>query len=55
MMEHPSLLTDLREFVMLHRVHGELQANASEPHAEWLSSGSRVSLPRGVRALGRTR
>jgi len=28
-MEQPSLLTDLREFVALHRVHGELHAKAS--------------------------
>jgi hypothetical protein len=27
-MEQPSLLTDLREFVTLHRPHGELRANA---------------------------
>jgi|GEM_PF-1665278 hypothetical protein len=30
-MEQPPLLADLREFVMLHRPHGELQAKASEP------------------------
>jgi hypothetical protein len=30
-MEQPSLLTDLREFVELHRVHGELHAGAGEP------------------------
>ena len=29
-MEHPSLLDDLREFVTLHRVHGELHAKAGE-------------------------
>ncbi len=27
-MEQPSLLADLREFVTLHRVHGQLQAKA---------------------------
>jgi hypothetical protein len=27
-LEQPSLLTDLREFVALHRVHGEPHANA---------------------------
>jgi hypothetical protein len=31
MMEQPPLLEDLREFVTLHRPHGELQANASAP------------------------
>ena len=30
-MEQPSLLTDLREFVTLHRPHGELRANAGHP------------------------
>ena len=30
-MEQPSLLTDLREFVTLHRPHGELRANAGQP------------------------
>ena len=30
-MEHPALLTDLREFVLVHRVHGELHAKAGEP------------------------
>jgi len=30
-MEQPSLLTDLREFVALHCVHGELRAKASAP------------------------
>lgn len=29
-MEQPSLLTDLREFVELHRVYGELHAKAGE-------------------------
>jgi hypothetical protein len=29
-MEQPPLLTDLREFVMLHRPHGELHANAGQ-------------------------
>jgi hypothetical protein len=28
-MEEPSLLADVREFVELHRPHGELQATAS--------------------------
>jgi hypothetical protein len=31
MMKQPALLEDLREFVVLHRSHGELQANASAP------------------------
>jgi len=31
MIEQPSLLADVREFVELHRPHGELQAKASEP------------------------
>jgi hypothetical protein len=31
MTEQPSLLADVREFVELHRPHGELQAKASEP------------------------
>jgi hypothetical protein len=30
-MEQPPLLADLREFVMLHRPHGELRAIASPP------------------------
>ncbi len=30
-MEQPSLLTDLREFVTLHRPHGVLRANAGMP------------------------
>jgi hypothetical protein len=30
-MEQPSLLTDLREFVALHRVHGELHAKTGAP------------------------
>jgi hypothetical protein len=30
-MEQPPQLADLREFVMLHRPRGELQANASAP------------------------
>ena len=30
-MDEPSLLEDLREFVVLHRVHGELHASASDP------------------------
>jgi hypothetical protein len=32
-MEQPPLLTDLREFVTLHRPHGELRANAGHPTA----------------------
>ena len=31
MMEQPSLLADVKEFVDLHRPHGELHAKASEP------------------------
>jgi len=30
-MEQPSLVTDLREFVALHRIHGQLHAKASPP------------------------
>jgi hypothetical protein len=30
-MEEPLLLEDLKEFVMLHRPHGELRANAGQP------------------------
>jgi hypothetical protein len=30
-MEQPSLLANLREFVALHRVHGEVHATAGEP------------------------
>lgn len=30
-MAQPSLLTDLREFVALHRPHGGLRADAGEP------------------------
>jgi len=30
-MEQPRLLEDLREFVTLHRPHGELRATASPP------------------------
>jgi hypothetical protein len=29
--EQPSLLADVREFVELHRTHGELQTRASAP------------------------
>jgi len=31
MMDQPSLLTDLREFVAFHQVHGQLHAKASAP------------------------
>jgi hypothetical protein len=30
-MDEPSLLEDLRDFVALHRVHGELHAHAGDP------------------------
>ena len=30
-MREPPLLTDLKEFVALHRPYGELRANAGEP------------------------
>jgi hypothetical protein len=30
-MEQPSLLADVKDFVALHRAHGELHAKAGEP------------------------
>jgi hypothetical protein len=30
-MDEPSLLEDLRDFVALHRIHGELHAHAGDP------------------------
>jgi hypothetical protein len=49
MMEQPSLLTDLSEFVMLHRPHGELHANASEP----TPNGYRLEVARAIASFER--